>query len=150
MKLLIYQENSFLALHLSLKQSHRTKETLKILGERLTFEKKEETVNLSTTEFKYVSYFIKIKRQVESVWTYPKESQYRGEHGTLFLVFTIRRNGDLEGVQLLTSSGYARLDDEAVRALTKAAPYPPFPASWGGLEKLHIRATFEYSGRRIF
>ncbi|MEM7008351.1 MAG: energy transducer TonB [Thermodesulfobacteriota bacterium] len=113
-------------------------------------DKKEETVDLSTTEFKYLSYFLKMKRQIESVWTYPKESQYRGEYGTLFLVFTIRSNGDLEGVQLIHSSGFARLDNEAVRAITAAAPFAPFPKSWGGLEKLNIRATFEYSGRRIF
>lgn len=113
-------------------------------------DKKEETVDLSTTEFKYLSYFIKMKRQIESVWTYPRESGIRGEYGTLFLVFTIKSDGYLEGVQLITSSGYARLDNEAVRAINAAAPFAPFPASWGGLEKLNIRATFEYTGRRIF
>ena len=113
-------------------------------------DKKEDTVDLSTTEFKYLSYFLKMKRQIESVWQYPKESQYRGEYGTLFLVFTIRSNGSLEGVQLLNSSGYARLDNEAIRAINAAAPFAPFPKAWGGLEKLNIRATFEYTGRRIF
>jgi len=113
-------------------------------------DKKEDTVDLSTTEFRYLSYFIKMKRQIESVWQYPKESQYRGEYGTLFLVFTIKSDGYLEGVQLITSSGFARLDNEAVRAINAAAPFAPFPESWGGLEKLNIRATFEYTGRRIF
>ncbi len=113
-------------------------------------QKREETVDLSTTEFKYLSYFIKMKRQIESVWTYPRESGIRGEYGTLFLVFTIKSDGYLDGIQLITSSGYARLDNEAVRAINAAAPFPPFPASWAGLEKLNIRATFEYTGRRIF
>jgi len=113
-------------------------------------DKKEDTVDLSTTEFKYLSYFIKMKRQIESVWQYPKESQLRGEYGTLFLVFTIKSDGYLEGVQLINSSGYARLDNEAVRAINAAAPFAPFPKSWGGLERLNIRATFEYTGRRIF
>ncbi|MCZ6864105.1 MAG: hypothetical protein O7D98_00645, partial [Candidatus Dadabacteria bacterium] len=40
-------------------------------------DKKEDTVDLSTTEFKYLSYFIKLKRQIESVWNYPQESRYR-------------------------------------------------------------------------
>ena len=113
-------------------------------------DKKEDTVDLSTTEFKYLSYFIKMKRQIESVWQYPKESQLRGEYGTLFLVFTIKSDGYLEGVHLINSSGYARLDNEAVRAINAAAPFAPFPKSWGGLERLNIRATFEYTGRRIF
>lgn len=106
--------------------------------------KKEDTVELSTTEFKYLSYFAKLKRKIESVWNYPQESRYRGEEGQLFLVFTIRSNGDLENVELLNSSGYARLDNEAMRAIKAAAPYAPFPKDWGALEKLHIKATFIY------
>lgn len=106
--------------------------------------KKEDTVELSTTEFKYISYFAKLKRQIESVWNYPQESRYRGEQGQLFLIFTIRSNGDLENIELLTSSGYARLDNEALRAIRVAAPFPPFPKDWGALEKLNIKATFIY------
>ncbi len=106
--------------------------------------KKEDTVELSTTEFKYISYFAKLKRQIEAVWNYPQESRYRGEEGQLFLVFTIRSNGDLENIELLNSSGYARLDNEAMRAIRVAAPYAPFPKDWGALEKLHIKATFIY------
>ena len=106
--------------------------------------KKEDTVELSTTEFKYISYFAKLKRQIESVWNYPQESRYRGEQGQLFLIFTIRSNGDLENIELLTSSGYARLDNEALRAIRVAAPFPPFPKDWGALEKLNIKATFLY------
>ena len=106
--------------------------------------KKEDTVELSTTEFKYISYFAKLKRQIEAVWNYPQESRYRGEQGQLFLVFTIRSNGDLENIELLSSSGYARLDNEALRAIRVAAPYAPFPKDWGALEKLNIKATFIY------
>jgi len=131
----------------TLPQNQRNPQDL--LGAR-DVQKREDTVDLSTTEFRYLSYFIKLKRQIESVWNYPQESRYRGEQGTLFLVFTIRSNGDLEDVQLITSSGFARLDNEAVRAITAAAPYAPFPKSWGELERLNIRATFEYGGRRIF
>ncbi|MEW6145341.1 MAG: energy transducer TonB [Thermodesulfobacteriota bacterium] len=105
---------------------------------------KEDTVELSTTEFRYLSYFAKLKHQIESVWNYPEESRYRGEEGQLFLVFTIKRNGDLENIELLNSSGYARLDNEAIRAIRSASPYSPFPESWGSLERLHIRATFIY------
>lgn len=112
--------------------------------------KKEDTVDLSTTEFKYLSYFMKLKRKVESVWTYPKESQYRGETGSLNLVFTLASDGELIDIQLVTSSGYARLDNEAFRALKAGSRYAPFPKSWGGLERLNIRATFVYESRRFY
>ena len=105
--------------------------------------KKEDTVDLNTTEFRYFSYFLKLKRQIEGVWNYPETSRLRGEQGELFLIFTIKRNGELEGVDLIDPSGYARLDEEAIRAIRVAAPFSPFPESWN-LERLNVRAVFRY------
>lgn len=119
-----------------------------LLGSR-TADKKEDTVDLSTQEFKYVSYFTNLKRKIEGVWNYPQESRMRGEQGKLFLEFTINSNGELEQIRLLDSSGYRALDNEAIRAIEVAAPYNPFPESWGELERLHIRASFEYHFRRF-
>ncbi len=113
-----------------------------MLGAR-DVKKKEDTVDLNTTEFKYFSYFAKLKRDIELVWNYPESARIRGEQGELFLVFTIRRDGRLEDVKLLDSSGYALLDNEAVRAIRVASPYSPFPESWE-LERLHVRALFRY------
>lgn len=110
--------------------------------------KKEDTVELSTKEFKYISYFTSLKRKIDGVWNYPEESQIRGETGRLFLEFTLNSNGDLENIQLLNSSGYSRLDNEAIRAIKVASPYNPFPDSWE-LEKLNIRASFEYRYSRF-
>ncbi len=115
-----------------------------LLGAR-DVNKKEDTVDLNTTEFKYLSYFTKLKRQIEGVWNYPEISRARGEQGELFLTFTIRRSGALDNIRLIRSSGYARLDNEAMTAIREASPFSPFPASWGSLEKLNIRASFRYS-----
>ncbi|HEX3034093.1 MAG TPA: TonB family protein [Thermodesulfobacteriota bacterium] len=117
-------------------------EAREFLGSR-DIEKKEDTVDLNTTEFKYFSYFLKLKRQIEGVWNYPETSRLRGEQGELFLVFTIKRNGELEDVNLIDPSGYVRLDEEAVRAIRVAAPFSPFPESWN-LERLNVRAVFRY------
>lgn len=119
--------------------------TQSFLGSR-DANKKEDTVDLSTTEFKYLSYFLKIKRQIEGVWNYPEISRLRGEQGELFLVFTIRKDGQLEDIKLINSSGYSRLDEEAIRAIKVASPFSPFPESWG-LERLNIRAVFRYEIR---
>jgi protein TonB len=105
---------------------------------------KEDTVDLNTTEFRYLSYFLKLKRQIEGVWNYPEASRMRGEQGELLLIFTIRSDGYLEDVKLLDTSGFRRLDDEAIRAIRVAAPFSPFPQSWP-LERLNIRAIFRYS-----
>lgn len=113
-----------------------------LMGSR-DVKKKEETVDLNTKEFKYHSYFLKLKRQIEGVWHYPKESVERGERGYLNLVFTISSNGYLEDIRIVKSSGYDRLDFEALRAIRVASPYNPLPKSWD-LEKLNVRASFEY------
>jgi protein TonB len=109
--------------------------------------KKEDTVDLNTAEFRYFSYFAKLKEKIEQVWNYPEASRLNGEQGSLFLVFTIRRDGSLEDIKLINPSGYARLDDEAIRAIRVASPFSPFPKSWGGLERLNIRAEFRYEIR---
>lgn len=106
--------------------------------------KKEDTIDLNTTHFKYYSYFIGLKKQIEDVWHYPKDAATKGKHGKLNLIFTVSSDGDLENFKVLRSSGYASLDDEAVRAIRVAAPYHPFPKSWEGMERLNIKASFEY------
>ena len=110
---------------------------------------KEETVDLNTTEFKYYSYFLGLKRQIEGVWHYPRDAALRGEHGSLNLIFTIKANGDLAGIKIVSSSGFTSLDGEALRAIRVAAPFHPFPKSWDGLEKLNVKATFEYTYRNF-
>lgn len=123
--------------------SQESPNTRDYLGAR-DVNKKEDTVELSTTEYKYISYFAKLKRQIEGVWGYPQESRMKGEQGQLYLVFTIKRNGELANIELLRSSGYARLDQEAMRAIRAASPFAPFPEAWGSLETLNIKATFIY------
>lgn len=110
---------------------------------------KEETIDLNTTEFKYYSYFLGLKKQIEGVWHYPRDAALRGEHGSLNLIFTISSNGDLDGIQVVSSSGFRSLDGEALRAIKVAAPFHPFPKSWQGLEKLNVKATFEYTYRNF-
>lgn len=104
---------------------------------------KEDTVDWNTTEYKYLSYFLKLKRQIDGVWNYPKASKINREQGELLLIFTISSNGKLEDVKLLETSGYPRLDNEALRAIRVAAPYIPFPKVWK-LERLNIKAGFIY------
>ena len=105
--------------------------------------KKEITVDLNTTEYKYISYFTKLKERIYQVWKYPKESQTRREQGNLQIVFTLRKDGYLESVRIIESSGFENLDREVLRTIRVASPYNPFPESWEE-EKLKIPATFDY------
>ena len=104
---------------------------------------KEITVDLNTTEYKYISYFTKLKERIYQVWKYPKESQVRREQGNVRIVFTLRKDGYLENVRIIQPSGFEDLDKEVLRTIRVASPYNPFPKSWEE-EKLKIPATFDY------
>ena len=104
----------------------------------------EVTVDFNTQEFKYISYFLRIKRKIEMTWSYPTSSLQRGETGQVVLRITLNKNGKLVKSETLKSSGYIDLDSEALNAIYQAAPFGPFPSAWT-LKKLNINITFNYS-----
>ncbi len=103
-------------------------------------EKEEgETISLDTRDFRYASYFAHIKRRIQNAWIWPAEAQRN--RGKLLLRFKLRENGTLEELRLIKSAGVRILDDLAMAAVTKAAPFEPFPE---GLDRKTITATFVY------
>jgi protein TonB len=117
---------------------------------------KEESINLdsgkvkggkeliiNTKEFKYWSYLQKMKQKIELVWEYPEYARMRGISGQLKINFSIGRDGKIEQVYLVDSSGVKVLDDAALKALRDANPFPPFPDTWD-ISRLNIEGTFIY------
>lgn len=102
-----------------------------------------EVVSLDTRDFRYISYFAHIKRKIELSWTYPEEAARAGVFGELMLRFTLMRDGRLEEVRLVRSSGSRLLDEEAIRAVRFANPYNPFPRRINK-SRLQINAVFSY------
>jgi len=107
-----------------------------------------EAISLDTRDFRFSSYFAHIKERIQSHWSWPREA--RDYSGRLVLRFILSADGRLRQVELLTSSGYRILDDEALSAVTKAAPFKPFPPGLGR-KFLNIEGTFvyEHAGRRV-
>lgn len=105
-------------------------------------------VSLDTRDPLYVSYFTKIKQLIESQWDYPELALRYGLQGKLSLVFTIGANGQLEQLRLVRSSGSQLLDEEALRAIKAAAPFPPIP-DWIKASPLSISAAMEYHDNRV-
>jgi periplasmic protein TonB len=105
-------------------------------------------VNLNTRDPLYVSYFTRIKQNIEQQWQYPEAALRYGLQGRLALEFTIGGGGQLEHLRMIRSSGSQVLDDEAMRAVRAAAPFPPIP-SWIKPVPLPISATMEYDDNRI-
>ena len=90
----------------------------------------EDSVTLDTDEFAFMSYNRWLKIRVESVLKYPELAALSGLQGTLYIQFDIMKDGSLGGLELLKSSGYKILDDEALRAIRSSAPFQPLPDAW--------------------
>jgi TonB family protein len=100
----------------------------KLFTEQPSPSKEPYTVN--TEDLQYLSYIAQIARILELIWKYPKEAGDRGQQGETVLKVTILEDGTLQVAQLLQTSGHPLLDEEAMRAVKRVAPYPPLPKSW--------------------
>ncbi len=100
----------------------------------------DESVTLDTDEFKFISYNRWLKIKVESVLHYPELAAVSGYQGTMYIRFDILKDGSLGDVEMLKSSGYKILDDEAMRSIRAAAPFQPLPDEWK-MDRYSIRAA---------
>ena len=100
----------------------------------------DNSVTLDTDEFKFISYNRWLKIKVESKLKYPELAAISGLQGTLYIKFDIMKDGSLGGLELLKSSGYKILDDEALRAIRASAPFQALPDEWN-MEQYSIRAA---------
>jgi protein TonB len=105
-------------------------------------------VSLNTRDPIFVSYFNKIRQSIESEWEYPELALRYGLQGKLSLEFTIANDGQLAQLRLVRSSGSQLLDEEAIRAIKAAAPFPPIPP-WIKPNPLPISASMEYHDNRL-
>jgi periplasmic protein TonB len=74
-----------------------------------------------------VSYRAMISAWFESHKRYPDSARERGEEGSVALRFRVDRYGRVIDYALLTSTGYADLD-QGVQQMMSGAQLPPFPA----------------------
>jgi TonB family protein len=58
---------------------------------------------------------------------YPREAVLRREMGLTKVAFQIDRESKMIGSHIVTSSGYAALDQEALATVQRAQPFPPPP-----------------------
>lgn len=74
---------------------------------------------------------------------YPVAARKQGLRGEVVISATIRRDGTLESVELIRSSGSAILDAAATESVRLASPFAPIPTE-DGVELLVITRTFVY------
>ncbi len=104
----------------------------------------DNSITFDAGEFRYEGYMNKLKEKIESIWRYPQDAARRGIKGDLKIRFTISKNGRLEDVEVVRTSGYRVLDEAAVQALKEGDPFWPLPEDWGK-DSLTITGHFIYS-----
>jgi TonB family protein len=89
----------------------------------------------------YSRYLNQLKKRVESVWKYPD-----GVSGVqkVAILFTLDRAGRLVQSEVLESSD-TRLNESAVEAMKRAAPFAPIPESLKDLANTPLRMQFTVS-----
>jgi protein TonB len=119
--------------------------SIKNSDEDASNENKAKVVSLDTQELKYVSYFWHLKQKISNVWSYPSEAVRLGMEGTAVIRISLLRTGELEKIQLVRSSGFSMLDEEARDAIVTAGPFHAFPEQIKD-QKLIIEGYFRYLG----
>jgi protein TonB len=98
------------------------------------------------------AYLLDWRQRLEAVGNtyYPEASLRYGIYGELRLLVIIRKDGSLEDVRVLSSSGYAVLDEAAIKIVRLAAPYAPFPPELSATtDKLEIIRTWQFQENQL-
>lgn len=108
---------------------------------------KRKFISANTKEDGYAQYMAAWVAKVERVGNlnYPREAIQRELLGSLVLAVAIRRDGSVEKIDIIQSSGEPVLDDSAVRIVELSAPFAPFPVVEDQqYDILHITRTWQY------
>ncbi len=91
---------------------------------------------------KFAKYLGQLRTKLEKSKINPR-SRYSG---TVWLRFTVGESGEIVSREVATSSGSKILDDAAVTALERAAPFPPIPNEVG-TRPLVVSVPFKFVAR---
>ncbi len=107
---------------------------------------KRKFISASTREYAYAAYMRAWVAKIERIGNlnYPDEARRRQVHNSLVLTVAVKRDGSVERIDLIQSSGSEILDQAAIRIVELGAPFSPLPASDEGIDVLHITRTWQF------
>lgn len=106
----------------------------------------EKRITASTREYAWAPYMRAWVNRVERIGNlnYPEQARQRRLQGRLVLTVSVRRDGSVQAIEVVESSGIALLDQSAVRIVRLAEPFPPLPETREHIELLHITRTWQF------
>jgi protein TonB len=102
-------------------------------------------VSERTLDRRYQHYIQEVSLRVRRIREFPKALALRLEQGETIVQFVVGVDGRLgEGLRVIKSSGFEEFDAAAIRAVRRAAPFPPMPDP-GSARPLGVslRVTFD-------
>jgi len=72
-----------------------------------------------------------VRMKIESKKRYPLTARKAMLEGRVGIIITILKDGQLENVKIIESSGYEILDKSALESIHSSAPFPPLPKDMG-------------------
>jgi protein TonB len=88
-----------------------------------------DTTDVQTQFSSARDYFEMLNLRIHSVKEYPESARSRHIQGRVKVKFVLLADGSLKDVQVVKTSRHRNLDEAAVNAVKKAAPFPKPPAS---------------------
>jgi len=103
-------------------------------------------ITASTQEYAYAQYMNEWVRKVERVGNanYPEQALLNQMSGHLILTVAIRKNGRIEGITVVKSSGNKVLDGAAVKIVRLSEPFAALPATQEDPSVLYITRTWQF------
>jgi protein TonB len=103
-------------------------------------------ITASTQEYAYAQYMNEWVRKVERVGNanYPEQALLDQMSGQLILTVAIRRDGRIEGITVVKSSGNKVLDGAAVKIVRLSEPFAALPATQEDPSVLYITRTWQF------
>ena len=72
-----------------------------------------------------------LQKLIASAKQYPESARKSGREGKVTVQFTVLKNGDVKNIQLVSKTNYPELNEEAIEAVKRAAPFSGLPEEIG-------------------
>jgi len=79
-----------------------------------------------------MDYLTQLEAHLNAYKNYPYDARLHREEGIVQLRFSLDRSGHVLSFDVVGSSGFSSLDDEARDMIRRADPFPPVPADYHG------------------
>jgi protein TonB len=107
---------------------------------------RKKYISANTSEHGFAAYMHAWVARIERIGNlnYPDEARRRQLHGQLVLTVGLRRDGSVQSIDVIQSSGHKVLDDAAIRIVRLAEPFPALPDAGENVDELYISRTWQF------